>query len=96
MKKKESGIVPVNALFAKYQTLLKAPQGTIITTACEVIQELLMIQISKESVRYNTHSKILSIRVLGPQKSEIILHKNDILRHITGRVGKGSAPKDIL
>ncbi len=90
------GIKKIQNLFDKYTTILKAPQSTVINTTIEVIVDILQYEVKKESIRYNTNAKILYITISGPLKSEIILHKKDILTHLKGRLGAQNAPKDII
>lgn len=95
-KKEPTGPRPISALFEKYKQTLKAPQGTIITTTIEVIDDLIGVEIAQERVSYKPHSKTLSFRVAGPLKSEILLRKVEILAHLRGRLGAQSAPDKIL
>ena len=95
-KKEPTGPRQISDLFAKYKRTLKAPQGTVVTTAVEVIYDLVGVEIPKERVTYKPHTKILSVRVAGPLKTEIQLRKQEILAHIRGRLGSQNVPTEIL
>lgn len=90
------GIKKLNSLFDKYKQTLKAPQGSVIQAFIEVVEDLLTIKVKKEQVTYSTTNKILTLKTGGPLKTEVQLHKKEILLHLKGRLGEKSAPKDIL
>ena len=92
----ESGSKPISSLFDKYKKNLKAPQGSVIKITIEVIDDLIGVEIPKERISYSPYSKTLDFRVAGPLKTEILLHKKEILAHIRGRIGSGSCPTEIL
>lgn len=93
---KRGGIKPLTALFEKYTKTLIAPQSTIIETAVEVIEDVCGFTVSGSLFRYQTASRTLIVQAPGPQKTEIILHKTEILVHIEGRIGSKNTPKNIL
>lgn len=90
------GIVKVSDLFAKYKTVLKAPQGVVVTAFQEAIFEVLGVRIEKEHCTYSVGSKTLSVRAPGMIKSEIKLQKKLILSKMSEKLGPKSAPKEIL
>lgn len=94
-KKESTGPKPISGLFEKYKQTLKAPQGTVITTSIEIIDDLIGVTIPKEKVSYKPYSQTLTFRVAGPLKSEILLRKKEILTHLRGRLGAKSAPTEI-
>lgn len=96
MRKGSGDIRKLGDLFEKYRKTLVAPQKTVVTTFCEVVEELLNIKIDPKRVRYATGSKTLSLSGGGPLKSEVQLHKNEILAHMKGRLGEKNAPQEIL
>ena len=96
MRKGRGEIVKLSSLFEKYTKVLKAPQGIVIECFKEVVFELVKLEIPKEKLTYSVHTRVLSVRVSGPLKSEIMLRKKEILNHIKGRIGEQSAPKDIV
>lgn len=90
------GTKKIGNLFEKYRRTLRAPQKTVIISFHEVVRELLDIEIDEKRVRYSPGSRTLSISGGGPLKSEVQLHKDDILAHLKGRLGEHNAPKEIL
>lgn len=96
MRKGRGEVMKIGDLFGKYRKTLKAPQGTVIDVFKEIIFEVLSIEIEKDTVKYSPSTKILSMSIGGPLKSEIKLHKEEILAHMKGRLGEKSAPVDIL
>lgn len=96
MKRKGRGeMIHLGGLFEKYKKTLIAPQKTIIDTFCEVVEDLLSVSVPKNKIKYSTSSKTLSITG-GALKSEIKIHKEEILAHMKGRLGEKNAPKEIL
>jgi hypothetical protein len=96
MRKGRGEIVKLSTLFEKYTKTLKAPQGIVTDCFREVVFELIKLEIPKVNLTYSVHTKMLSVRVSGPLKSEIQLRKKEILNHMKGRIGTESAPKDIV
>lgn len=90
------GIKQLSSLFDKYKNTLRAPQGSVVTAFCEVVDDVLEISLTKEQVKYNTHQKTITLKTSGVVVSEIKLNKKEILNHLKGRLGVNSAPKDIL
>lgn len=90
------GIKKIDSLFDRYKKVLRAPQGVVVESFIEVVNDLVGVEIPKERVKYTVHSKTLSLAISGPLKSEIMLHKDEILLHLKGRIGQQSAPKQIL
>lgn len=96
MRKGRGEITKLSSLFEKYKKLLKAPQGVVIESFIEVVDDVIGIKVAKEQISYTVHSRTLSVRVSGPLKSEIKLRKKEILTHMKGRLGDQSAPLEIL
>lgn len=96
MRKGSGEIKKVGDLFDKYRQTLKAPQKTVVRAFCEVVDDLLDITVDEKKISYTPASRTLSFKVGGPLKSEILLHKQEIMTHLKGRLGEKSAPKDIL
>lgn len=90
------GIKPLGSLFDVYKKKLKAPQGHVIDVFCETIDDLYGFSIKKEEVKYSSYSKTLSLQTSGMIKTEVLLHKKEILTHLRGRLGDKSAPKEII
>ncbi len=97
MRKNGRGeITKIADLFAVYKMRLKAPQGVVVKTFSEVVHDLLNLQVKEGWCSYAVTPKILYISSPGPFKSEILMHKKEILTHLKGRLGEKSAPQDIL
>lgn len=96
MRKGRGEITKLSALFDKYKNTLRAPQGSVIECFCDVVADLLHIDIPAKHVTYTVHSRTLSARVAGPLKSELKLHAKDILAHMKGRLGERNAPLEII
>ncbi len=95
MRQGRGQITKLSDLFEKYTKTLKAPQGIVVNCFVEVVEELIGIPVAKKEVSYTVYTKTLTVRAQGPLKSEIILRKNEILAHMKGRLGEGSAPVEI-
>lgn len=96
MRKGRGEIIKLSTLFEKYKKILRAPQGTVIESFQDIVRELFKIDIPKSKIKYTVYSKTLSVAVRGPLKSEIQLHKQEIINHLKGRLGEQSAPSDIV
>jgi len=83
-------------LFAKYKNTLRAPERSVRVVVAEVISETLGFEVIETKMSYSLYSKIVTLKVPGPMRSEILLHKADILAHVKGRLGEQSAPCDIM
>ncbi len=79
-----------------YKKRLRAPQGSVIEAVREVIEDVTGIALTKDMFEYSPHTKILRITARGAIKSEVLLHKDEILTHMKGRLGAQSAPTTIL
>jgi len=90
------GTKKISDLFTKYQHTLKAPQGHVIAVFSEVVMDVLGIAIDESKISYTPHTKTLSVQTASPIKSEILLHKTELLTHLKGRLGERSAPTNIL
>ena len=90
------GIKPLGSLFEKYKQQLVAPQGSVVKSFCELVDELYGFKVEPSKVSYSVYSKTLTLKVSGPLKSELLLRKVEILDHLKGRLGVKSAPKTII
>ncbi len=89
------GIKSITSLFDKYARTLIAPQGTVIAASCEVIGDVCGITVLESNIRYTPHSRVLSLQLRGPERTEVLLRKEEVLIHLQGRLGPKNAPKDI-
>lgn len=90
------GIKKLSGLFEKYKHTLKAPQGSVIKEFCEVVTDVTGISVPTTKVSYTPSTRVITLTVGGPLKSELLLHKREILTHLQGRLGVTSAPKDFI
>lgn len=90
------GPVQVGALFERYKKILKAPQGTVVREAEALILEIFGVALKESECLYAPQSRVLTFRVHGPLKSEIMMQKQKILQCLKQRLGEKSAPRDIL
>ncbi len=96
LKKDTNKATKISDLFAKYKNTLQAPEKTVVDCFIEVVEDIIGLRVSSKAVKYTVYSQTLSVSVQGPLKSEIKLHKHEILAHMKGRIGDKNAPKDII
>ena len=96
LKKDINKATKISDLFAKYKNTLQAPEKTVIDCFREVVEDVVGLSIPPQAVKYAVHSQTLSVNVRGVFKSEIQLHKKEILTHMKGRIGEKNAPKNII
>lgn len=97
MRKASRGeIVKISSLFEVYRKRLKAPEKSVILVCIEVINDVLGVSLKETWCAYSPQTRMLKLSVPGTLKTEIMLHKNEILTHVQGRLGERSAPQDIL
>ena len=94
--RRKGEIKKVGDLFDVYRKRLKPPQGSVIRSFVEVVDEVLGLTIKEAQVSYSVGSKTLHLRVPAPMKSEIKLHEGELLAHLAGRLGERGAPKHIV
>ncbi len=94
--KKEGGPIKINNLLDVYKKRLKAPERTVIQTFQEVVSDILKISIPDAQCSYSPNTKTLTIRNNGQVRSEILMHKKEILTHLKGRLGEKNTPKEVL
>lgn len=92
-KNRRGEIIKVSALFEKYKTILKAPQGAVVKEVIEVINDLTGITIDRKYIKYSVTSKAISITAPSVLKQEIKLHQSEIKLHLKARLGETNAPK---
>lgn len=96
MRRSGNGGKALGDLLQAVQSRFKAPEGAVIEVVVEVVADITTIPLSKEMVSYTPHNRTLYIKARGPIRSEILQHKEEILRHCTGRLGIRSAPQKIV
>jgi hypothetical protein len=90
------GIKRVSDLFTAYQTRFRAPEKSVLSVFIDVVSEVVGITIRLSECSYTPVSQLLTLTTRGPQKTEILLRKKEILTHMKGRLGEKSAPRDIV
>lgn len=90
------GVKKLGDLFLKYKKTLQAPEQSVRIVVAEVVEEVLAIKVAETKMSYSPHSRLVTLQVKGALRSEILLHKEEILAHIKGRLGEKSAPLDII
>ena len=95
-EKRGQGIVHVSDLFKKYTQTLRAPQGIVVTAFIVAVEEVCGATLSKNHCTYNPDTHTLAVHASGMIKTEITLHKKDILQVMKDTIGEKSLPKDIL
>ena len=91
-KNRRGEIVKVSALFEKYKTILKAPQGTVVKEFIEVVHDLTSIKIDSKFIKYSVATKTLSVTAPSALKQELSLHQAEIILHLKARLGEKNAP----
>lgn len=94
MRTKE--LTKLSSFFERYKKRLIAPEATVINEFLEVVEDLYGIKVPKEKIKYTPSSKTLTFVGSGALRSEIKIHKKEIMTHLKGRLGEKNAPKIIL
>ncbi len=95
-KEKYEGAVPISSLFAKYQARLRPPQGVVVTAFCAAVEHITKHALSRDVVRYNVHTRTISVAVSGPHKSEIMFNKKQILTLCKETLGGNGMPEHVV
>ena len=92
---RKSGVQSLSGLLARYKTL-RAPQGAVLEVFIQSVSEVCGFVLEKKHLTYKPGSKTIGLCFAGPKKTEIFLHKEEILRVCRKGLGETSAPKAIL
>ncbi len=95
-KQRGKGIVKVSDLFKKYTDVLKAPQKTVVKNFIEVVDDLFGIVLRSDQCTFSVTSRTVTLTISGTLKTEILLHKKEILLHMKGRLGEKNSVHEIL
>lgn len=90
------GLTNIGGLFEKYQKTLIAPQKAVIDTFCDVVEDVCGFPVNTKDVTYTPASKTIGLNLSGPIKTEILMHHEEILIHLKGRLGEKNTPRVIL
>lgn len=86
----------LGGLFEKYKKILKAPEASVTNEFRVVVDELIGIKLKQEQITYKPASRIIYLKTPAPVRSEIKLHKEEIITHLKARLGVSQAPLDVL
>jgi hypothetical protein len=89
------GSISIQGLLAVYKARLRAPQGVVVDELVSVCCEL-GIPCTAHEFGYTPSTKLVTIKVNGPKKMEILLRKQVILQKLTTTLRPDDCPKDIL
>lgn len=95
-KKRGQGVVHVSDLFQKYIQVLRAPQGTVIHAFIEAVEAVCGVLLLKTHCTYIVSSRTITYKGSGMIKSEILLHKKEILNRMQENIGEKNIPLEIL
>lgn len=95
MKRLSVGPKKVADLFEKYRKTLIAPERSVITAFVEVVTDVSGIAVLESQVSYQPGTKTIILKTRSALRSEILLHTEEILVHLKGRLGVRNAPTTI-
>jgi hypothetical protein len=83
-------------LLERYKTLLKPPQASVEKECILVIEELTGIALRPHQVRYTVSTRTLTVKAPSLLRSELSLHRLDLLEAFKNRLGATVAPTTII
>lgn len=89
------GVKQLGHLLQVYKNRLVAPQKTVEDAFKEVVYDVLGFELGEGVVRYTPANKTLSVTGSGVVRSELLLHQEELLNHLKGRLGDKSCPEQI-
>ncbi|MFM2374672.1 MAG: hypothetical protein RLZZ234_667 [Candidatus Parcubacteria bacterium] len=89
------GSISIQGLLAAYKARLRAPQGIIIQEVVVVCGEL-GLSCTVEDFGYTPATKLITTKVVGPKKTEILMRKTAILGALSRRLRVDDCPKEII
>jgi hypothetical protein len=93
--RENKGSISIQGLLAAYKARLRAPQGVVIDAVVSVCQEL-GVECAAHEFSYTPATKIVTVKVTGPKKMEILLRKQTILQQLAITLRPDDCPKDVL
>jgi len=96
MYKRSNEVVAIKDLFAKYKTVLKAPQKSVEIASVQVINRITRFHLKEAEVSYTVASRTLYIKTSSLIKQELCFHHEAILNDLEVSLGKKSCPRRIL
>lgn len=86
----------VGDLFEKYRKTLKPPEKSVVLSFCEVVEDVIGFRLTSDMVSYSPSTRTITLRGKAPLRTEIKLHKEELLNHLRGRLGVQNAPREII
>jgi len=96
MYKRSNEVVAIKDLFARYRTVLKAPQKSVETASLQVINRLTKFNLKEGQVSYTVTSRTLYIKTSSLIKQELGFFHEEILIDLERSLGKKNCPRKIL
>lgn len=84
----------IDTFLAKYKKY-KEPNKDVVRQAAQISKELLKYPITDRNFSYSSHSRTLFIHSAGPQKAELLMRRDVILKKLTEALGANSSPNHI-
>jgi len=94
--KRRGELIKVGDLFTKYRSSIKAPQGSVIEAAVEVIYDVTGIKLDRSRCQYAVASRTLATNAPALVRQELARYHDEILVHMKGRLGEKSTPTRII
>jgi hypothetical protein len=85
----------IKDILLRYKTRFKAPESTVITSVVEAYREVGIVS-NAAHFTYHPHTRTLSIVALGPQKSELLLRKDEMRKCLEKKLATRDMPVTIL
>lgn len=92
----EPKLKKISSFFDKYKQTLVAPESSVKKEVCEVIKDVMQVEVNESQISYTVSTKVVALNVPSVLKSEILQHKRTLLVHLKGRLGAKNAPQTIL
>jgi len=91
---RKDGVQSLGSLLSRYRAL-KPPQGVVIDVFISAVSSVCRVNLLKTQVTYKPATHTIGLSFAGPRKSEIVLHKTEILKECAKELG-AQAPKTII
>ncbi len=83
-------------LIERYKRILQPPQASIEKEFIQVVTETVGIQLLAHQVSYTVSNKTIYIKAPSILRSELLLHKVEILKVLKEKLGEQASPTTIL
>lgn len=93
----EKGPKKIDTLLSRYTTRFRPPQKTVLTTFTAIVERECGVVVAPEVVDYVVSKRmIVTTRLPGPVRSEVLLKKDTILSCCVECLGEAYAPTSIV